>query len=110
MPIDNQLRNSASPWELTTHPKTVEASRESFSLLTINAGSSSIRFALYAESEPLQRQLEGKVERVGLSGANLSFKDSSGPSEDSLIIEPADHRSAVTFLLDWLETQQALIR
>ena len=60
MPINNQLRGSASPVELATHAKTVEASRESFSLLTINGGSSSIKFALYQVGEPLKRGLHGK--------------------------------------------------
>lgn len=105
MPIDNQLRDSASPGELTTHANTVEASRESFSLLTINGGSSSIRFALYEKGEPLRRLLDGKVDRVGLSGTKLTFKDSTGP-QDSRAIDTGDHRSAVAFLLDWLETQQ----
>ena len=106
MPINNQLRGSASPVDLATHAKTVEASHESRSLLTINGGSSSIRFALYEEGEPLLRRLDGKVDRVGLSGTNLTFKDSTGQSQDSRTIDPADHRSAVAFLLDWLETQQ----
>jgi acetate kinase len=87
-----------------THPKAVEQNRESFSLLTINGGSSSIRFALYDEGEPSRRLLDGKVDRVGLAGTNLTFKDSTGQSQDSLTI--ASHRSAVAFLLDWLESQQ----
>ena len=89
-----------------TQAKAVEASRETRSLLTINGGSSSIRFALYEESEPLRLLLNGKVDRIGLSGTNLSFKDSTGLSQDSRIIDPARHPSAVAFLLDWLETQQ----
>ena len=97
---------------MTAHPnavtqaKAVGASRETRSLLTINGGSSSIRFALYEEGEPLRLLLNGKVDRVGLSGTNLSFKDSTGISQDSRIIDPAHHPSAVAFLLDWLETQQ----
>ena len=89
-----------------THAKAVEASRETRSLLTINGGSSSIRFALYEEGEPLRRLLDGKVDRVGLSGTNLTFEDSTGLSQDSRTIDPARHPSAVAFLLDWLETQQ----
>jgi acetate kinase len=89
-----------------TQAKTVEASRETRSLLTINGGSSSIRFALYEEGEPLRLLLNGKVDRVGLSGTNLSFEDSTGLSQDSRIIDPARHPSAAAFLLDWLETQQ----
>jgi acetate kinase len=97
---------------MTAHPngvtqaKAVEASRGTRSLLTINGGSSSIRFALYEEGEPLRLLLIGKVDRVGLSGTNLSFKDSTGLSQDSRIIDLAHHPSAVAFLLDWLETQQ----
>jgi acetate kinase len=82
----------------------VEQNRESCSLLTINGGSSSIRFALYDAGEPSRRLLDGKVDRVGLAGTNLTFKDSTGQSQDSLTI--ASHRSAVAFLLDWLESQQ----
>ena len=88
-----------------THAKALEASRESCTLLTINGGSSSIRFALYDEGKPLRRLLDGKVDRVGLSGMNLTFKVATGQSQDSRTIDPADHRSAVAFLLDWLETQ-----
>ena len=84
----------------------MKTGHESSAVLTINGGSSSIRFALYAEGEPLQRLLEGKVDRVGLSGTNMIFKDLTAQSPDSRTIVPTDHRSAVAFLLDWLETQQ----
>jgi acetate kinase len=105
MPINNQSRGSGGPVELAAHAET--ATRESYSLLTINGGSSSIRFALYDEGKPLRRRLDGKVDRVGLSGTNLTFNDPTGQSQDSRTIAPADHPSAVAFLLDWLETQQA---
>ncbi len=75
------------------------------SVLTINGGSSSIRFALYEEREPLRRLLDGKLDRVGLSGTNLTFKDSTGKPQDSRAIKAADHHSAVAYLLDWLGTQ-----
>jgi len=100
------LRDSASPAELATHAKTVEASREPFSVLTINGGSSRVRFALYEAGEPLRRRLDGKVDRIGLSGTNLIFNDSTGESQDTRTIDLAKHSSVVTFLLDWLETQQ----
>ncbi len=105
MPINNQMRDSASPAELATHANTVEAGREPFSVLTINGGSSSIRFALYDQRAPPQRLLDGKVDRIGLSGTNLTVRDSTGKPQDSRTIDLADHRSAVSFLLDWLETQ-----
>ena len=84
---------------------TADASREPSSLLAINGGSSSIRFALYEGGEPLRRLLDGKVDRVGLSGTNLTFRNPSGQVQDSQTIDAADRHSAVTFLLNWLATQ-----
>src|SRR5680860_607826 len=76
-------------------------------ILTINGGSSSIRFAVYEAGDTPRRRLDGKVDRVGLSGTNLTFKDSAGKSHDSRTIDPEHNGSAVVFLLDWLETQPA---
>jgi acetate kinase len=108
MPTNNQLRVSAGSVELAANAETVGASRDSSSLLTINGGSSSIRFALYDEDKPLRRRLDGKVDRVGLSGTNLTFNDSTGRSQNSRTIDPTDRRSAVAFLLDWFESEQVL--
>jgi acetate kinase len=76
------------------------------SLLAINGGSSSIRFALYDEAPSLHRLLDGKIDRVGLDGTNFSFRDPAGHSQDSRTIVAHDRRSALAFLLDWLETQE----
>jgi acetate kinase len=74
-------------------------------VLTINGGSSSIKFALYEVSDPLRRKLNGKIDRIGLSGTNLMFKDGAGNPKDSLSIAASDHRSAVNVLIDWLQKQ-----
>jgi hypothetical protein len=47
-------------------------------ILTINGGSSSIKFALYAAVKPLKRGLYGTVDRIGLSGTNLTFYEAGG--------------------------------
>ena len=44
-------------------------------ILTINGGSSSIKFALYHVEELLKRGVYGKVDRIGLNGTNLTFND-----------------------------------
>ena len=75
-------------------------------ILTINGGSSSIKFALFEIGEPLRRILDGKVDRVGLSGTNLTFRDAAEESQDSRTIDAHDRGAAVAFLLDWLEAQQ----
>jgi acetate kinase len=75
------------------------------SVLTINGGSSSIKFARYQTGEPLELRLHGKVDRIGLSGTNLTFKDQKGNQQGSLSFAASDHRSAVNSLIDWLEGQ-----
>ena len=75
------------------------------SVLTINGGSSSIKFALYQTGEPLKRGLYGKVDRIGLSGTNLTFNNPIGKGQGSLSIAAADHKSAANSLIDWLEAR-----
>ena len=74
-------------------------------ILTINGGSSSIKFALYQAGEPLKRGLYGKVDRIGLSGTNLTFNDPAKKQQDSRKLAAADHKSAANSLIDWLEEQ-----
>jgi acetate kinase len=73
------------------------------SILTINGGSSSIKFAFYQAGEPLKRGLYGKVDRIGLSGTNLTFHEADGQPATSRKLNAADHKSAANSLLDWLE-------
>lgn len=84
----------------------VQTSHESSLLLTINGGSSSIRFALYAAGESLRLLLHGKLDRIGVRGTNLIVKDAAGNQQDNCAIEAADHRAAVSVVLDWLDAQQ----
>jgi acetate kinase len=72
-------------------------------ILTINGGSSSIKFALYQTDELLKRWLYGKVDRIGLSGTNLTFNDLTQNQQDSRGIKASDHRSAANGLIGWLE-------
>jgi acetate kinase len=83
---------------------------ETPSVLTINGGSSSIRFALYRLGEPLRLQLRGKIDRIGLPGTELSVKDPSGALPSSLPIAASDHLSAAHVLIDWFEKQSLLSR
>ena len=72
------------------------------SVLTINGGSSSIKFALYQRSNPPRRGLHGKIERIGLGGTRLTVSDPVQPQE-SRVIGDLDQRSAANLLCDWLE-------
>ena len=72
-------------------------------ILTINGGSSSIRFALYQGEKTLKKALSGKIDRVGLNGSNLTFHDAAKNQQGSLKLSTSDHKSAANFLIDWLE-------
>ena len=74
-------------------------------VLTINGGSSSIRFAVYEVGETPLRRLDGKIDRIGLSGTNLTVNDPAGKPLVPRRLAAADHRTAAVFLLDWLEAQ-----
>jgi acetate kinase len=63
-------------------------------ILTINGGSSSIKFALYQTGEPLKQNFHGSVDHIDLPDTNLTFSDSTGNQRGSLILEFSDTRSA----------------
>ena len=74
-------------------------------ILTINGGSSSIKFALFQAGEPLARKLHGKVDRIGLTDTNLTYSDPATNQPVSRSLAAADHKSAANALIDWLEKQ-----
>ena len=76
-------------------------------ILTINGGSSSIKFAAYQAGEPLKRRLHGTVDRIGMGGTNLTFDDPATNQPGRRILDAADHKSAAAFLMDWLEERSA---
>src|ERR1039458_10509824 len=68
------------------------------SILTIHGGSSSIKFALYQTGEPLKRGLYGKVDRIGLSGTNLTFNEPTKKKPERHKLVAADPKSAANAL------------
>ena len=76
-------------------------------VLTINGGSSSIRFALFAAGKNPRRLLAGKIDRIGMRGTVLRTENPPGQPSQSLRLAAADHGRAGEFLLDWLEQQPA---
>jgi acetate kinase len=75
-------------------------------ILTINGGSSSIKFALYQAREPLKRTLHGTIDRIGLSGTKLTFEDPVTKTRASRELSASDHKSAGNYLMDWFEKQE----
>jgi len=69
-------------------------------ILCINSGSSSIKFALYLVQETEELIAEGAVERIGLSGGWLWLKDSQGKRLVDSHSDYSDHKEAVKAMFD----------
>ncbi len=72
-------------------------------ILTINGGSSSIKFALFETGDALQRILDGAIERIGLPDATLRVKGLDPADNLSRLVAAPDHAVAVDALMDWIE-------
>ncbi len=72
-------------------------------ILTINGGSSSIKFAQFEAGDSLRRILEGGIERIGLPEATLKVKGSNPADNLSRPLAGSDHTMAVGALMDWIE-------
>jgi acetate kinase len=72
-------------------------------ILTINGGSSSIKFALFEAGDSLRRILEGGIERIGLPEATFRVKGSDQADNFSRPVSAPDHTAAVGALMDWIE-------
>jgi acetate kinase len=66
-------------------------------ILTINGGSSSIKFALY---KSLDKLLDGEIERIGIAGTQLTWNKTNSINVDT--------KDPVTFLINWLEKENHL--
>ena len=64
-------------------------------ILTINGGSSSIKFALFEAGDSLRRILEGGIERIGLPEATLRVKGLNQADNFSRSVTAPDHTVAV---------------
>jgi acetate kinase len=72
-------------------------------ILTINGGSSSIKFALFETGDSLRRILEGGIDRVGQPGATLRVKGLNPGDNDSRPVTAPDFTAAVGALIDGIE-------
>ena len=77
--------------------------RATTQVLTINGGSSSIKFALFDADQTLRRILAGSVERIGLSDPIFVVKSSTQAESFSRSVTAANHNAAVKLLMDWIE-------
>jgi acetate kinase len=71
-------------------------------VLTLNGGSSSIKFAVFETGEFPQRILSGEIERVGQPEATLAIKGPHAEDQASHAVKAPNYAAAVDVLMDWL--------
>jgi acetate kinase len=72
-------------------------------ILTINGGSSSIKFALFEAADSLQRILAGGIERIGLPQTIMRVTGVNLADNFARAVTAPDHTVAVGVLMDWIE-------
>jgi acetate kinase len=80
------------------------------SILSLNTGSSSIKFSLFNNGEGLERQIHGVIEGIGGKAKFTAYS----PGNELLIEErlgsdnePTTHETALTFMSDWFQWHEA---
>ncbi|CAN5395119.1 acetate/propionate family kinase [soil metagenome] len=73
-------------------------------ILTLNGGSSSIKFAVFVADGNLQSELRGTLDRISSGDPELHYKTADGKEHEISLPVHGDH-SVATRLLDWLEQE-----
>jgi acetate kinase len=74
-------------------------------ILTINSGSSSVKFALFQMGSTESLVLSGRMERIGLSGGVFKAKGADGATLVEQKQDLPDHAAAFKTLFEWFQGQ-----
>jgi acetate kinase len=88
-------------------PRSPQATERSC-VLTINGGSSSLKFAVFTTGDPIERVLSGRVERVGLGESRLIVSDAGGGRREERAVEAPDQAAAAGLVLERVERKPGL--
>ena len=73
-------------------------------ILTINGGSSSIKFSLYEIKDVPEKLAFGVIENIGTDKAEFTYTKDNQEKKSSLT-EAKNHDQAANFLIKWLEKE-----
>lgn len=76
-------------------------------VMTVNGGSSSIKFALFETGATLRRILAGSIKGIGLASGTFNVKGVDKADDFSRELAAPDHGVAVNALMDWVEQRFA---
>jgi acetate kinase len=72
-------------------------------ILTINSGSSSVKFALYHMGQAETLVLSGSIERIGLHASLFHIRDAAGETLLEEHLDLPNHAAALKTLFEWLQ-------
>jgi acetate kinase len=73
------------------------------SVLTVNGGSSSIKFALFEATKAMRRILAGRIDGIGSPRGCFVGKGLEKAANFSRPVKVPDHAAAVSVLMDWIQ-------
>jgi acetate kinase len=77
-------------------------------VLAINGGSSSIKFALFPAGDLTQRVLHGKIDRIGVAGTALTATLAGESKPITAKLKSGEFSAAIQFLIDWFDQRKVL--
>lgn len=72
-------------------------------ILTINGGSSSLKFALFRDATSPVRAAFGLIDRIGLPNGVMAVTDCATGQRESRALDAPDHAASAASLVEWLE-------
>ncbi len=75
-------------------------------ILTINSGSSSLKFSVYVIGKDEKLIIKGGMDRIGLGDSNFRVTESYNTKLMAREFDLPDHESALKVLLNWLEKNE----
>lgn len=79
-------------------------------ILTVNGGSSSLKFALFQDPDSPAPIARGTIERIGLPDTVLMVNDVVAQRQERQPVNAPDHQACVGVLIDWLERRVEMKR
>ncbi len=79
-----------------------QADRDAPALLTVNAGSSSVKWALFQVAAPPVRTEAGHIERIGLPDGIVTVTDPATGRQERRVAQVPSHREAARLLIEHL--------
>lgn len=78
------------------------------SVLTVNGGSSSLKFALFACQDTLKPLMRGRVERIGGEESRLVVSNQGGGESIDTVVQAPDHAAAARMVIEQIRRDQRL--